>query len=239
MDLDIYFKSKCDLVLGDYTLLCDDINLLGLKPTKEIPLENYIGPILTDDLFQDQKTQKDDYIKKHLQKPGKSILITMGSQGNKEIFKKIINLLNQTNYKVFALYTSILKEQELPKVNDNILFIKYVPSVSDLNKKVDLVIIHGGRGTTYTAAYSGKPVIGIPNIHEQQSNIDCLVRNGIAIKLSKKFFNEKMFINSVEHIFTNYDFYLKNAKNLADKLPKPEGDKNAAEMIIKFLNEKK
>ena len=35
-------------------------------------------------------------------------------------------------------------------------------------------------------------------------------------------------------IFDNYDIYLKNAQALAYKLPKPQGDKNAARRIIEI-----
>jgi UDP:flavonoid glycosyltransferase YjiC (YdhE family) len=221
--------------MGDYTLVCDDIEFLDMKSSKELPLENYIGPILTDGLFKNQDKQRDYDIEKHLKRSGKFILLSMGSRTDKEIFLKILHALNKTYYNVIAVYTSVLKEEDLPVVNDNILLKKFVPSMTKLNKIVDLVIIHGGRGTVYTAAYSGKPVIGIPNIHEQQFNLDCLVRHRMAIRLSKKYFNEKKFLKAVEKIFTNYDFYLKNAQMLSNKLPKHEGDINAAKKIVEIL----
>ncbi len=37
-------------------------------------------------------------------------------------------------------------------------------------------------------------------------------------------------------IFKNYDEFLQNSQKLAKILPKPEGDKKAAEKIIKILN---
>lgn len=92
----------------------------------------------------------------------------------------------------------------------------------------------GGRGTAYTAAYSGKPVIDITNITEQQYNLDCLILN-MAIRLSKKYIRKIDFINAIEKIFTNYDIYLQNARNLANKLPKPEGNINAACRLVEFL----
>ena len=91
-----------------------------------------------------------------------------------------LKALNQTDYNVIATYTSILNEEELPKLNDNILLKKFIPNIAKLNQMVDLAIIHGGRGTVYTAAYSGKPAIGIPLHSEQQHNLDNLAqkRNG-------------------------------------------------------------
>jgi len=151
--------------------------------------------------------------------------------------ERVDQILNQTKYNVIAIYTTNINENELPVVNDNILLKKFVPSMMTLNKKVDLSIIHGGRGTVYNAAYSGKPVMGIPNITEQQYNLDCLIRHGSGLRLSKKYFTEKNFLKTIEKIFNNYEKYLKNAKHLSKIMPKPEGDINAARRIIEILKQ--
>lgn len=235
-NIDFHLRCENDIILGDYTLVCDDIEFLGLKPTKEFPAENYIGPILSDDLFEKQSNQIDYEIEKHLRRSGKSVLLTMGSTGDKEIFLKILKTLNATDYNVIAIYTNILKEEECPILNENILLKKFVPDMGKVNRIVDLAIIHGGRGTVYTAAYSGKPALGIPrDIVEQQYNLDCLVRHGTAMRLSKKFFSEEKLLQEIEEIFENYDVYLHNAQTLARKLPKPEGDKNAAQRLIEIV----
>ena len=229
------FRCFQDLILGDHTFLCDDMTFLGLKPTNNFPAKNYIGPILSDDLF-DTKLKKEDYeIENHLKRSGESILLTMGGSSRmKDIFLEILKILNQTNYNVIATYTSILNNEELPKLNKNILMKKFIPFMAKLNKRVDLAIIHGGRGTVYNAAYSGKPAIGIPLNSEQQYNLDSLVRHGMAIRLSKTFFKKDKLLNALNEIFNNYDIYLKNAQALTQKLPKPQGDKNAARRIIEI-----
>ena len=48
-------------MLGDYTFACDSMDFLGLKPTRDFPAENYIGPILADDLFT-QKIKVEDEV---------------------------------------------------------------------------------------------------------------------------------------------------------------------------------
>jgi UDP:flavonoid glycosyltransferase YjiC (YdhE family) len=238
LSIDVHFKCKTDLILGDHTLICDDIEFLGVKPTREFPLENYVGPILPDDSHMAEERQLDFDIEKHLKRSGKHILLTMGSSLQwKELFLKILKILNETSYNVIATYTTILKEDELPDLNDNILLKKFIPNITLLNKRVDLAVIHGGRGTVYTAAYSGKPVIGIPLHSEQQYNLDCLCRCGSAIRLSKKFFEEKDLLNAIEKIFSNYETYLHNAQNLANKLPKPEGAERAAQRIVEILEQ--
>ena len=148
--------------------------------------EHYIGPIFLDELFAKSFSEKSSMketndIKRHLQKPGKSIMISLGSSGTKELFLKILETLNETDYKVIAVYTSILKEDELPKLNDNILLKKFVPSLKTINQSVDLAILHGGQGTVYTAAYSGKPIIGFPMQFEQHLNLEMLAKHGMPL----------------------------------------------------------
>ncbi|MDH7516900.1 MAG: glycosyltransferase [Candidatus Thermoplasmatota archaeon] len=155
----------------------------------------------------------------------------------RNFFLKILKILNETEYNVIATYTTILNENDLPNLNENILLKKFIPDITSLSKRTDLAIIHGGHGTVYTAAYSGKPIIGIPLHIEQQYNLDCLVRHASAIRLSKTFFKEKNLLNAIEKIFSSYDTYLHNAQILSQRLPKPEGDKNAAKRIIEILNQ--
>ena len=227
LNIDKQFRCFQEIMLGNYTLLCDDINFLGLKPTKDYPEKNYIGPILSDDLFK-KNIKKDDQIENHFKRSGKTILLSMGSSFiMKDIFLEVLKILNQTDYNVIATYTSLLEEKEIPNLNENILMKKFIPNIGDINKRVDLAIIHGGRGTVYNSAYSGKPAIGIPLNGEQQYFLDNLVRHGTCIRLSKTNFKKVKLLNTINEIFENYDKYLKNAQALIKKLPKAEGDINA------------
>ncbi|KYK25318.1 hypothetical protein AYK24_05100 [Thermoplasmatales archaeon SG8-52-4] len=234
INININFKRFHDIILGNHTLFCDDINFLGVKPTKRFPQKNYIGPILSDDIFKTHII-KDDDIEKHLNRLGKSILLTMGSSKvMRGIFLETLKTLNQTNYNVIATYTDLLNEEEIPNLNDNILMKKFIPNIIELSKRVDLVIVHGGRGTIYNAAYSGKPAIGIPLNGEQQYNIENLVRKGTAKLLSKTYFRKEMLLKAIIEIFDNYNTYLKKAEILSKSLPKPEGDINAARRILEI-----
>ena len=224
-----------DLFCGDYTLIADEISFLNLKPTSQFPLRNYVGPIIPDYLFQTQRKQTDAKIRKHIEKPGRSILLSLGSSGTKQMFLDILDALNKTKYNVIAVYSTILNEDEIPRLNNNILLTKFVPSIKYVNEQVDIAIIHGGRGTVYTAAYAGKPVIGIPMQFEQQCNLDILVRHGMAIRLSKKNFNKKQLMKALREIFHNYDTYLNQALTLKKRLPEPKGAENAAKRIIEII----
>lgn len=233
------FHNSSDITKGKYTLYTDFLELLQLPESEVTPSEFYIGPIFLDELFNKTlpEEQSDDKIKQHLQKPGKSILFSLGSSGTKEFFLKVLTALNKTNYNVIAVYASVLSENELPVVNDNIILKKFVPSIKELNHAVDLAILHGGQGTVYTAAYASKPVIGFPMQFEQHLNLEMLVKHGMARIESRRYFKEQLFLKTIEVVFDNYDVYLKNAQKLANRLPKPEGDKNAVGILLNIIDQ--
>ncbi len=237
-------KPGGDLAKGDYTLYVDFAEFLDIDKSSIPPNEYYTGHHFLDELYEknlsEAEIEKEErLLKKHIDKEGKSILFSLGSSGTKKNFIQILKALDKTKYNVIAIYTSVVNEEDLPEVNNNILLKKFVPSMKKLNKMVDLAIIHGGKATVYTAAYSGKPAICFPMQFEQHLNIEALEKHGMAIMLSRKNFNEQQLLNTIDHIFNNYDFYLKNARILSQKLPSPEGDKNAAKKILEILEKEK
>ena len=159
----------------------------------------------------------------------------MGSSGDKKLFLNILQTLNKTPYGVIAVYTNILRDNELPELNKNIMLKKFVPSIEELHKKVDLSIIHGGQGTVYTSAYSGKPIIGFPMQAEQHLNLEKMVGHGAGLMLSKKYFNQQSLLDAISTILDNHSRFLINAQSLTQKLPKPEGDKNAVKRILEIV----
>jgi UDP:flavonoid glycosyltransferase YjiC (YdhE family) len=223
------YRTLNDIIEGDYPLLCDDINFLGVKPTEKIPIENFIGPIS----MGISEKQVDEDVKKHLKRPGRSILFIMGSITGK-LFINMLDILNQTDYNIIAVQTKV-PSGDLPETKENILLKQFIKSPQIVNKMVDLAIITGGRGTVYNAAYSGKPSIGIPHFIEQQYNIDCLVRNGACIRISKKFFKKEELMRAINTIFDNYDEYLRNAQKLSKKLSGETGVEKAVDRIMDII----
>lgn len=230
------FRTLNDILEGDHTLLCDDIKFLGVKPTKKFPIENFIGPVSMG-LSDDQVDELDKDVKKHLERPGRSILFIMGSLPMKKLFIKILDVINQTDYNIIAVCTKI-SSGKLPKIKENILLKQFIKSPQIVNKMVDLAIIHGGRGTVYNVAYSGKPSIGIPTFIEQQYYIDSLVRNGAGLRISRKFFKPEDLLHAIDTIFNNYDTFLKNAQELSAKLQRGPMKEKAFNRLMETLEEK-
>ena len=66
---------------------------------------------------------------------------------------------------------------------------------------------------------------------EQQYNIDILVRNRSAIRLSKRHFREGDLLRAIEKILGDYEAYRTRAEALARRLPMIDGAQRAAERI--------
>lgn len=232
-------KFFSDIPRGDYTMYTDFVELLDIDKEHIPPNEFYIGPIFFDELFTTMYTTTDgpseQKLINHISKGKKSILVSLGSSGTKELFLDILQALNKTEFQVIAVCTSILDDNELPKLNNNILLTKFVPSMKKLNRLVDLAIIHGGQGTVYTAAYARKPVIGFPMQFEQHLNLEMLVRQGMAKILSRRYFKEEKLLSSIQKIFDDYNTYYENSQNLARKLSTPQGDKNAVYILTEHI----
>ena len=219
------FPSTLSLWMGDYTLASDVREALELPPEVDLPEEDYTGPLLAR-----LGIPLSEAVRAHLERPGRSLYFAMGSSGNKEIYLRALRALARTRYNVVAAYTTILREEELPPVGDNVLLEKFVPAEL-VNERVDLAVLHGGQGTFYTAAYSGRPVVGIPMQFEQQYNIDILVRNGSAIRISKRHFREEALLGAIDKILADYDRYRASAEALAKRLPVVDGAQRGAERI--------
>ena len=232
-------KLLSDIFLGDYTMYTDFIELLDINKEHIPSNEFYIGPIFFDELFSTMYTTHDgpseQKLINHISKGKKSILVSLGSSGTKKLFLDILQALNKTEFQVIAVCTSILDDDKLPKLNNNILLTKFVPSMKNLNSLVDLAIIHGGQGTVYTAAYAGKPIIGFPMQFEQHLNLEMLVKKGMAKILSRKYFKEENLLSSIQEIFDHYNTFYENAQNLARKLSTPQGEKNAVDILNEHI----
>jgi UDP:flavonoid glycosyltransferase YjiC (YdhE family) len=232
------FTYPQQIAHGDYTLFTDFKELVNDKSTDIHDNEFYIGPIFFDELFNDFSNNRNHINKEifdHISNGNKSILVSLGSSGTKELFERILHVLGKTDFRVVAVYTSILSPENLPEVNKNIMLKQYVPSMREINEKVDLAILHGGQGTVYTAAYSGKPVIGFPMQFEQHMNLELLERKGMAKIASRRRFNDEYFMTLINEIFSKYNYYLKKSKVLAKSLPSPQGDINACNIIIDLI----
>lgn len=225
------FPRTLSLWTGEYNLISDLPEMLGMPARYDYPQRDYIGPLLANlDLPADEQVEA------HMNRPGRHIYFAMGSSGNKDLYLRVLHALARTGHNVIAAYTTILRPEEVPRLGGHVLLKQLVPA-EQVNRRADLAVLHGGQGTIYTAAYAGRPVIGIPMQFEQQYNIDMLVRHGTAIRLSKNRFRERDLTAAIAAILGDYENFQSRAAALAALLPAASGARRGAERIREITGE--
>lgn len=207
------FKSDMMIFQGDYNLMSDASELfqeLG-KGNKQY---GFCGPFQPRDEEMELPKWLEDY------KPNgrKVVLITMGSSGSVDILKEVLDSLAGLEYDFFV---STLGKLDKPEETypDNFYFADKFP-IRSILEKVDGCIIHGGQGTLYSVAFSGKPFVGVPMFNEQQYNLKNLTKkypSGLTV-LKNEISSEKMQW-AVREIMEQ-ESYQENAEKLKQQLSK-------------------
>jgi UDP:flavonoid glycosyltransferase YjiC (YdhE family) len=192
------FKTMERLYEGDYNLLAEPEEFCELNLP---PSYHYIGPLIgrLDTPIPDviQKLHRDKLI----------VYFAMGSSGQPKVIAKIIEGFSGKPYNVIAPVKGILSGQPV-SIPSNVYITDWLPA-HKVNPMADVSVIHGGIGTVMTAALSGKPVVGVSMMPEQQFNIDCLVRKGFAIRISKNSFTPAKICSAIDKLINDPDANIK------------------------------
>jgi UDP:flavonoid glycosyltransferase YjiC (YdhE family) len=169
------FRSIFEYYRGDITIVAEPAEFSGAV----LPPNYYFtGPLIARQDFplpeEIQNIPKDKPL----------VYFAMGSSGTPEIVAKIVESFEGKPYRVIAPVKFHLDKVSGVKVPANVIVTDWLPAYQ-VNKMVDISVIHGGIGTIMTAAYAGKPVVGVGMQPEQDANIACLVRKGFAIRVPK------------------------------------------------------
>jgi UDP:flavonoid glycosyltransferase YjiC (YdhE family) len=99
-----------------------------------------------------------------------------------------------------------------------------------VNPLAVLSLIHGGIGTVMTAAYAGKPVVGVGMQPEQVANIACLVRKGFAIRVPKSK-DPSHKVQEAIQVLLNDDEAKRKAEEFSLIMQKWDGPRMAADLM--------
>lgn len=227
------FRCDTELFRGDFNIMSDAPELF--PEFNELPDDyRFCGPLLNHERIPWPDWKKDMENTKR-----RKILVTMGSSGEREIFLSVLRSLRTLNAEIFVSRASIASEDIEKEFPDNFHFAEKLPHL-EAARLADLSIIHGGQGTVYTTALSGKPFIGIPMFSEQQYNLENILRFGSGEYVSAAGFKEENLIAKAEAIFSDNAYYRK-AKKLRELLEpytdgrKPHPEEKAFEEIETYF----
>ena len=217
------YKSIFDYWRGDLTMVAEPAEFSGVQLP---PNYYYTGPLIARQDFP-----LPDEIK-NIPHDKPIIYFAMGSSGTPQIIARIIESFEGKPYRVIAPVKQHLDKVPGVKIPSNVMVTDWLPAHL-VNKLADLSLIHGGIGTVMTAAYAGKPVVGVGMQMEQVANLACLVRKGFAIRVAKSNDPSKKIQQAIQLLLSDQD-----AKDKAEEFSTIMEQWNGPEMAADLLYNK-
>ena len=236
--------SVGELSLGDLTLV------LGIPETDPLPDAiniNYIGTLL----LQNQNEKLPDWME-NLRKDQPVIWLYPGNiqyiKGHDSpfdgmvILKACIKVLRNMNVQVIlSTGHHALPEDVLP-LPSNFRYTPFVPGLL-MAERCDMMIHHGGYGSSQTGLYAGTPALVIPTYSERESNARRIAAIGAGefilpltdVSGKKKTLDTSELHTKIERVLSDKS-YKENARRISKKLKKFCGTSQAASLIEKFIH---
>jgi len=179
-----------------------------------------------------------------LEKGKRTVLIVGGSRGARpihEAFLKSVDQLAEKNYQMIyvtgeAHYNSVIEEINKVGNPSNIVVKPFLHNMPEVLREVDLVVSRAGATTLAELTALGKPSILIPSPYvtnnHQEVNARSLEKNGAAIVILEKNFNNEYLVNEIEKVLLN-PIKLEEMKKAALKIGVPD----AAKKLVNVLEE--
>lgn len=164
---------SCDLDIytGDLNLMSDASELFpDLNETEKY---KFIGPI-----WNNQPIEMPEIVNEVFEKNNgkKKVLISIGSGGKNELFKKILQSTLDFDCDFFVSVIGILSNDDIKEYPDNYHFCDKFPLI-EIAKLCDAAVIQGGQGTLYAVIAGKCPFVSLPATFEQRQNVENLLRH--------------------------------------------------------------
>lgn len=130
------------------------------------------------------------------------VYFAMGSSGVEGMVRKILGAFEGQPFRVVAPVLNLLGADPGP-LPANVVATGWLPA-DRVNAMAKVAVLHGGIGTLFTACLAGTPIVGIPNGNpEQEYNLGCLVRKGIALRLHQHRLRPGDVVDAVNRLLTD------------------------------------
>lgn len=115
--------------------------------------------------------------------------------------------------------------EQMDDLPSNVKLSKWLPQQDVLgHKNIKVFLTHGGFGSTMEALYHGVPLVGIPMLGDQPSNMRKAEKKGFAISLDFNTLTEEILLNAINKA-VNDPSYRQTVKQLSsvflDQMEKP------------------
>lgn len=210
----------------DLTLLAD---VPEFFPTENLPSHfKYVGPIL----WEPQNGRPEWWERLDTSDTRRKIVyLTMGSTGPQERVREIVLELIEAGYQVIC--TTAERDCTRLARHDRCFPSRYLPG-SRICEIADVVVCHAGNGTIYQALSHGAPVVGVPEFHDQDFNMQRVTALGMGISVKSGPSLAEGVAKAVRELLSNRQF-ADEARAFQRLLKSWSGAEEAAVTIREFL----
>lgn len=215
------------LLEGDYNLLAEPEGFSGIDvPERLRARSRFIGPLYGGlDLPVPAEIER-------MPRDLPIVYFAMGSSGDARTIEAVVSAFAGQPFRVIAPVRALLERRGLTPP-PNVVVTDWLPA-EKVNPLADVSVLHGGIGTLMTACLAGTPVVGIPNGNpEQEANLECLVRRGVAVRLNKRRVRPDELVHHIQRFLTDPG-PRRLARELSATMRRWDGPENAA----RFLEER-
>ena len=199
----------------------DKIGVSFESSLKDFPKEkvSLTGNPCSEKAYNIKKAKKEEF---GLSEDKKLVLVVMGSLGSKTINDKITDYMSAFRSKDYeVLYiTGEAYYKQISKMHfpDNVKVVPFIPEMSRIMKKADLMVSRAGASTMSEIMTLNIPTIFIPspyvtNNHQYKNAMD-LVKKDAALILKEEDLNKNDFIRTIDNILTDEERYNTIKNNL-------------------------
>jgi UDP:flavonoid glycosyltransferase YjiC (YdhE family) len=162
--------------------------------------------------------------------PDRRVLyFTLGSTGLPHLFKRVIEVLRSTDFYVIVSTGNHVTPADLGLLPDTFWTASFWPG-SQVVRRCDVVICHGGNTTIYQALAAGVPVIAIPTHMDQRLNAELLVNTGCGMFLAPEAVGQ--IGQKVTEVLSRPSYYKENAVRMQKVLAGYDGPRTAVWLIL-------
>ncbi|XP_043468543.1 UDP-glucosyltransferase 2-like [Leptopilina heterotoma] len=160
---------------------------------------------------QDQNKLPSDFQKLMDESKEGVVFFTLGSMVLIETLPKEILLAFYASFEKIApirvLMKIVNKEKLPPGLPSNVLISNWIPQIPILrHNNTRLFMTHGGLLSTTEALYYGVPMIGFPVFGDQFTNVQRLVKKGMAISMDYKTVTEESLTEALNSVLYNASY---------------------------------
>ncbi|MEA4909692.1 MAG: glycosyltransferase [Anaerolineaceae bacterium] len=220
------FPSLFDFWRGDETLVAEPPGFCG--NIQAPPHHHLIGPLIAREDFPIPPEVAGAPHDRPL------VYFAMGSSGTPEIIARLLQGFAGAPYRVIAPVRDHIAGLGVT-LPDNVIVTGWLPAHL-VNPMADISVIHGGIGTVMTAALAGKPVVGIGMQPEQDANLDCLVRQGFAIRIPKRKASAPRLLAAIDRLLHD-EVAQHKAREYATQVAQWDGPALAAQFLVQQYGE--